>query len=97
MCMADDTPMPAPARHHIGDGQIRQCRDWNQMINWALEPERHACYAWDDYREATNTLELFAHCPPESPYRDFQQAYFEYHGHKDPYEVKSGEEPVVIF
>jgi hypothetical protein len=97
MCMADDTPMPAPARHHVGDGQVRQCRDWNQMIDWAMEPERHACYQWDDYREATNTLELFAHCPPESPYRDFQQAYFEYHGHKDPYESKGGREPVVIF
>jgi hypothetical protein len=97
VCMADDTPMPAPAGHHIGDGQIRQCRDWNHMIDWALEPERHACYKWDDYREATNTLELFAHCPPGSPYRDFQRAYFEYHGHQDPYEAKVGQEPVVIF
>jgi hypothetical protein len=97
MCMADDTPMPAPARHHVGDGQIRKCRNWNKMIDWAMEPERHACYKWDDYREATNTLELFAHCPPESPYYEFQEAYFEYHGHKDPYEPRSGGEPVVIF
>lgn len=97
VCMADDTPMPAPARHHVGDGQVRQCRDWDHMIDWAMEPERHACYKWDDYREATNTLELFAHCPPESPYRDFQEAYFQYHGHKDPYEVQEGAEPIVIF
>ncbi|OAL03443.1 hypothetical protein IQ06DRAFT_107597 [Phaeosphaeriaceae sp. SRC1lsM3a] len=97
MCMADDTPMPAPALHHVGDGQIRKCRNWNQMLEWALEPERHACFKWDDYREATNTLELFAYCPPESPYRDFQQAYFEYHGHKDPYEPKDGAEPVIVF
>ncbi|KAL5117130.1 hypothetical protein ACEQ8H_004955 [Pleosporales sp. CAS-2024a] len=97
MCMADDTPMPAPARHHVGDGQIRQCRNWTQMINWAMEPERHACYKWDDYREATNTLELFAHCPPDSPYRHVQEAYFDYHGHKDPYESRSGEDAVVIF
>ncbi|KAH6514149.1 hypothetical protein HBI81_209680 [Parastagonospora nodorum] len=97
MCMADDTPMPAPAKHHVGDGQIRKCRNWKKMIDWANEPERHACYKWDDYREATNTLELFAHCPPDSPYREFQEAYFEYHGHKDPYEPSSGGEPVVIF
>jgi hypothetical protein len=97
MCMADDTPMPAPSDHHVGDGQIRQCRDWDQMIDWALEPERDACFKWDDYREATNTLELFAHCSSESPYHDFQQAYFEYHGHKDTYELKEDSEPVVVF
>ncbi|KAH8728983.1 hypothetical protein GQ44DRAFT_608170 [Phaeosphaeriaceae sp. PMI808] len=97
MCMADDTPMPAPSAHQVGDGQVRQCRNWNQMIDWAMEPNRHACYKWDDYREATNTLELFAHCPPESPYRDFQEAYFEYHGHRDPYEPDGKGEPVTIF
>ncbi|KAJ4362979.1 hypothetical protein N0V83_010096 [Neocucurbitaria cava] len=31
MCIADDTPMPASVAHHVGDGQIRQCRDWNNM------------------------------------------------------------------
>ncbi|KAF2035186.1 hypothetical protein EK21DRAFT_54826 [Setomelanomma holmii] len=97
MCMADDTPMPSPKDHTVGDGQVRRCRNWDQMIDWALEPERHACYGWDDYREATNTLELFAYCPPTSPYYAFQQAYFEYHGHKDTYEVKEGSDPVVVF
>ncbi|KAH7072347.1 hypothetical protein FB567DRAFT_554024 [Paraphoma chrysanthemicola] len=97
MCMADDTPMPSPSDHHVGDGQIRQCRDWSQMIDWALEPKRNACYKWDDYREATNTLELFAHCPPDSPYYDFQQAYFEYHGHQDTYEVVESSEPTIAF
>jgi hypothetical protein len=97
MCMADDTPMPVPLAHHVGDGQVRMCRDWDHMIDWATEPERHACYKWDDYREATNTLELFAHCPPGSPYQAFQEAYFEYHGHKDPYELRTGGEPVIIF
>jgi hypothetical protein len=97
MCMADDTPMPAPTSHHFGDGQVRMCRDWNQMVEWATEPERHACYEWDDYREATNTLELYGHCPEGSPYREFQQAYFEYHGHKDPYEPKEGGGNRVIF
>lgn len=97
MCIADDTPMPASADRHVGDGQVRQCRDWNKMISWATQPERHACYNFDDYREATNTLELFAFCPPESPYRPTQQAYFEYHGHKDAYELKTDGEQVVVF
>jgi hypothetical protein len=83
--MADDTPMPAPVAHAFGDGQIRKCRDWNRMLEWADKPEQHACYKWDDYCDATNTLELYGHCPPISPYYDFHQKYFEYHSHKDPY------------
>lgn len=97
MCTADDTPMPAPVAHHVGKGQIRQCRNWGKMIAWARQPDQHACYDFDDYREATNTLELFAFCPPDSPYREFQQAYFEYHGHKDPYEVADDGEQVIVF
>lgn len=95
MCAADDTPMPALAEH-IGAGQVRKCRNWNKMTAWAIQLDRNACYKLDDYREATNTLEQFAFCPPGSPYQPIQQAYFDYHGHKDPYEVQDDEE-VVIF
>lgn len=97
VCAADDTPMPAPVSHHVGDGQSRRCRDWNQLISWATRMDQHACYQFDDYREATNTLELFAFCPPGSPYRAFQQAYFRYHGHKDPYERTTLDEERVAF
>jgi hypothetical protein len=86
MCTADDTPMPALVAHHVGDGQLRQCRDWDKLTAWATRLDQHACHAFDDYREATNTLEVFAHCPPDSPYRPVMEAYFEYHGHKDAYE-----------
>lgn len=89
MCAADDTPMPAAVAHHVGDGQLRRCRDWNKLTAWATRPDQHACHKFDDYREATNTLELFAHCPEDSPYRATMKAYFEYHGHKDPYEQMS--------
>ncbi|KAF2999918.1 hypothetical protein E8E13_008880 [Curvularia kusanoi] len=95
MCAADDTPMPALAEH-IGAGQVRKCRDWSRMTEWATQLDRNACYKLDDYREATNTLEQFAFCPPGSPYQEIQQAYFDYHGHKDPYEVKDDED-VVLF
>jgi hypothetical protein len=97
MCAADDTPMSAPLSHTAGDGRTRQCRDWDKLLAWATRPDQHACYEFDDYREATNTLELFAFCPPNSPYREFQQAYFEYHGHKDAYELSGDEEKVVVF
>lgn len=97
MCTADDTPMPAPIAHRVGDGQVRYCRDWEKLVAWATRPDQHACYKFDDYREATNTLELFAFCPPNSPYRDFQQAYFEFHGHEDPYERMDGEEDRSVF
>ena len=91
MCTADDTPMPAPVAHHVGDGQTRKCRDWGKLQAWATRLDQHACHRFDDYREATNTLELFAHCPDDSPYRPVMEAYFEYHGHKDPYELKDSD------
>ncbi|KAF1976185.1 hypothetical protein BU23DRAFT_42659 [Bimuria novae-zelandiae CBS 107.79] len=96
MCTADDTPMPAPVAHHVGDGQLRQCRDWEKLRAWATRPDQHACHQFDDYREATNTLELFGHCPDGSPYRPVMKAYFAYHGHKDPYELKGSEEKVIF-
>ncbi|PSN69515.1 hypothetical protein BS50DRAFT_550406 [Corynespora cassiicola Philippines] len=89
MCIADDTPMPAPVAHHVGDGQVRKCRDWNKLVAWATHPDRNACHCFDDYREATNTLELFAFCPDNSPYRDVMQKCFNYHGHKNAYEPKN--------
>ncbi|KAF2637581.1 hypothetical protein P280DRAFT_109352 [Massarina eburnea CBS 473.64] len=96
MCTADDTPMPAPIAHHVGDGQLRRCRDWSKLTAWATRPDQHACHKFDDYREATNTLELFAYCPEGSPYGTVMEAYFAYHGHKDPYEGKAEGHEVVF-
>ncbi|KAF9734189.1 hypothetical protein PMIN01_07092 [Paraphaeosphaeria minitans] len=96
MCTADDTPMPALVAHHVGDGQLRRCRDWNKLTAWATRLDQHACHDFDDYREATNTLEVFGNCPQDSPYRPVVEAYFEYHGHKDPYEPKEEDDRVVF-
>ena len=96
MCTADDTPMPAAVAHHVGDGQLRRCRDWSKLRAWASRPDQHACHRFDDYREATNTLELFAHCPDDSPYRPVVEAYFGIHGHRDPYELKSEKHEVIF-
>ncbi|KAH7108673.1 hypothetical protein B0J11DRAFT_500151 [Dendryphion nanum] len=89
ICLADDTPMPALVSHHVGDGQMRRCRSWEKMSAWATRLDQHACHQFEDYREAKNTLELFAFCPEGSPYQPVMRAYFDYHGHKDPYGDKS--------
>jgi hypothetical protein len=85
LCQADDTPMPAARAHHVGDGELRKCRSWDKIAAWAKRPDQNACYRFNDYQEAANTLELFEFCPVYSPYRLVMEAYFEYHGHKGSY------------
>ena len=87
MCQADDTPMPAlPGAHNIGRGQIRQCRDWNQLIAWTQQPEFEACYrTLGEYRTVYHGIEHYAYCSKNSQYFDIMNAYFERHGHYDPF------------
>ena len=87
MCLADDTPMPTSnAIHHIGNGQIRQCRNWDKLVAWTQEPERHGCYRMlDDYRKVPHTLEEFDFCNKDSQYYPVAKEYFEQYGHKNPY------------
>lgn len=87
MCLADDTPMPTiNAVHQIGNGQVRQCRDWEKLIAWTQEPERHACYRMlDDYRKVPHSLEQFAFCDRNSRYFPVAEKYFAEHGHRNPY------------
>ncbi|KAF2877555.1 hypothetical protein BDV95DRAFT_590119 [Massariosphaeria phaeospora] len=89
ICTADDTPVPTTTPTHDAAGPFRLCRDWNKLVDWATRPDRHACHKFDDYRQATNELELFAHCPRDSPYFSVMHTYFEYHGHRDAYGVDS--------
>lgn len=87
MCLADDTPMPTINKvHHIGNGQVRQCHDWNRLVAWTQEPERHACYHMlDDYRKVPHTLEQFDYCAEGSQYTVVAKQYFKQNGHKNPY------------
>lgn len=87
MCLADDTPMPTIDKvHQIGNGQVRQCRDWDALVAWTQEPDRHACYHMlDDYRKVPHTLEQFDYCDRGSRYAAVAEAYFESNGHMDPY------------
>ncbi|KAI9660067.1 MAG: hypothetical protein M1821_001419 [Bathelium mastoideum] len=87
MCKADDTPMPSwKQQHTVGDGQTMQCKDFDKLVAWTQEPERNACYDQiDDYRYIENTLERHAFCAKDSQYYPVMEAYFEKHGHKNPY------------
>lgn len=95
MCIADDTlmevipPIPGSKRIiHNGDGETVQCRSYEKLLEWARAPERSACYSQlSDYREVEHSLEHYAHCPDDSPYKQTVDAYFARHGHVDPFEL----------
>ena len=69
MCNADDTPRwtGRSAGQVAGRGQVRMCRDWHKLEEWARGYT--ACYQWapddiPDYPE----IEHYKHCPPGSGY-----------------------------
>jgi hypothetical protein len=79
--------MPSIAQlHKWGDGQVRKCKDWDALVKWTEDPERHACFKMlSDYRRVPNSLEQFAFCLEDSPYIDIMESYFREYGHRDPY------------
>ena len=84
ICTADDTPMPVLDAFKIGDRQERKCKNFDHLIQWAREPERHSCYhVISDYHTVYHPIEWYAFCPKDSPWREKQEAYFERHGHQD--------------
>ncbi|KAF7946161.1 hypothetical protein EAE96_009164 [Botrytis aclada] len=88
MCNADDTPMPMnDFPNKIGHEQVRMCRNFDQLIQWTKEPERHACYhRWSDYKgRVKNRMEMFAFCEEESQYYGKMTQYFDKFGHKPPF------------
>lgn len=88
MCNADDTPMPMNHfPNKIGHEQVRMCRNFDQLIQWTKEPERHACYhRWSDYKgRVKNRMEMFAFCEEGSEYYGKMQQYFDKFGHKPPF------------
>ena len=42
MCNADNTPLYSFADYTAGDGQLRKCRDWSTLRDWATV--NSACY-----------------------------------------------------
>lgn len=66
MCNADDTPRYTGRLHEqasadrpaSGVGQPRMCRDWGQLVKWAVE--NSACYK---HIETTVIEERYKFCP----------------------------------
>ena len=70
LCDADDTPRytgkgqssKASATH-----QIRLCKDWGLMEDWALA--HSSCWHYEDEKHApADTLKQYRYCPEGSPY-----------------------------
>lgn len=69
ICYADDTPrytgLQPPGRS--GTGQVRQCKDWNQLEAWAQQ--HTACWRYiNPHNHSFDTLERHKFCPDGSPY-----------------------------
>ena len=68
ICNADDLPrytglLNAEAEHKVGSsgtGEIRMCRDWNKLREFAIE--HSACYRWEP-EERIGLLERYKRCP----------------------------------
>ncbi|PQE03934.1 cytochrome p450 protein [Rutstroemia sp. NJR-2017a BVV2] len=87
MCKADDTPMPSPRiLNSVGDQQVLQCRDFSKVVEWAMSPERNACYrAGNDFRPVIHNLDRHAYCHVDSPWYHVANEYFAKHGHRNPW------------
>ncbi|KAI9653508.1 MAG: hypothetical protein M1821_007016 [Bathelium mastoideum] len=101
MCLADDTPMPSGDEvAQIGDGQVMMCRDFTALVAWAYDPVRNACHkSLDEYVQIVHPRERYAFCEPGSEYYEKMKAYFDEHGHQDPYQKEpeaSGEGKYVV-
>ena len=84
ICKEDDTLMPSVnEKHAIGNTQVMQCRDWNQLVAWSRYPDHDSCFKlFSDYKSVAHELEQYAFCSEDSPYRPVVKEYFERHGHK---------------
>ena len=70
-CCADDTPMKSPPRNSTssiwGQGQQRQCRDWNKLEKWA--ERQNACFSYINETQGVKSMfDRYKWCPQDSPY-----------------------------
>ncbi|KAM3088591.1 hypothetical protein ACMFMG_000227 [Clarireedia jacksonii] len=65
-CFADDTPM-IDTTGFWGEGQKRQCRDWNKLKEWV--DLHNACYSYvNETQGVRSQFDRYKWCPPGSPY-----------------------------
>lgn len=67
-CYADDTPRFTDESHLSGIGQIRQCRSWSKLEEWARA--RPACWRFTGSQLHMNMSveDRYRFCPEDSPY-----------------------------
>jgi hypothetical protein len=85
MCDADDVPRYTgfqPAQK-TGYGQIRMCRDWDQLNAWAEEHTSCWRHVGDMSEPGFRELDRYRFCPSGSPYEHASKTKW-LHGSKGP-------------
>jgi len=76
ICVADDGLLSVDEPHvrEVGDGHVRQCRNFSKLDEWALE--HHACYSFEDVEAPYFVNQRYANCPRDSPYFEIMRESF---------------------
>jgi hypothetical protein len=79
MCQADDTPLYTTdsRKADSGYGQLRKCRDWSKLRDWA--DEHTACYRNGNFvveDKLESQIGRFRFCPEDSPYLPKIREYY---------------------
>lgn len=57
-----------------GEGQKRQCRDWNKLKAWA--DLHNACYSYvNETQGVASQYDRYKWCPPGSPYAEKARSF----------------------
>lgn len=75
MCNADDTPRYTGYQPSKSSalGQVRMCRDWGALEEWAMDKERVGCWRHVPGEEGVDgfsNLDRYRFCPESSPYEE---------------------------
>jgi len=77
LCAADDTPRYTTITKspETAVGQLRQCRDWTKLEEWARQ--HPSCYSYiNASADHIDQYKRFTFCPPGSPYLEKVRAHF---------------------
>ncbi|KAF2788812.1 hypothetical protein K505DRAFT_197009, partial [Melanomma pulvis-pyrius CBS 109.77] len=77
ICEADDTPFYTSTTSNIttGLGQVRMCRSWDRLTDWANEQQ--ACFGYINETQGVDAvIDRFRYCPKDSPLLKPMREYF---------------------
>lgn len=64
-----------------GEEQIRQCKGFSKLEEWALAPERNSYFRRERVEGNLDYYQHFRQCPPDSPSFDKMRQHFGYDEH----------------